>query len=49
MVDIKASSHLGEYLDLPRAPFLYTVSTLHCMTVSLAQQVDGLGTIWDSS
>jgi hypothetical protein len=25
---------------------LYTVSTMHCMTVSLAQDGDGLGTMW---
>ena len=27
-------------------PFLYTISTMHCMTVSLAQDGDGLGTCW---
>jgi hypothetical protein len=26
--------------------FLYAISTLHCMTVSLAQGGDGLGTLW---
>ena len=41
MVDIQASSELEENLDLPSATFLYTASTLHCMTVSLA--LDGLG------
>ncbi len=46
MVDIRASSELQENLDLPMAPFLYTVSTLHCMTVSLAQAGTGLGTVW---
>ncbi|MDQ3734372.1 MAG: transcriptional regulator, partial [Actinomycetota bacterium] len=46
MVDIKASSHLHENLDLPLGPFLYTVSTLHCMTVSLALGGSGLGTAW---
>jgi len=46
MVDIRASSNLHENMDLPLAPFLYTVSTLHCMTVSLAQAGTGLGTMW---
>ena len=46
MVDIQASSHLHENLDLPWGPFLYTVSTMHCMTVSLALEGTGLGTVW---
>jgi SAM-dependent methyltransferase len=46
MMDIKAASRLEDNLDNPFAPFLYTVSTLHCMTVSLAQGGAGLGTVW---
>jgi 2-polyprenyl-3-methyl-5-hydroxy-6-metoxy-1,4-benzoquinol methylase len=46
MVDIKASSELQENLDHPFATFLYTASTLHCMTVSLALGGVGLGTMW---
>lgn len=46
MVDIAASSDVSDNVDLPWAPFLYTVSTLHCMTVSLAQDGAGLGTAW---
>ncbi|MFD3748516.1 class I SAM-dependent methyltransferase [Nocardia sp. NPDC058633] len=46
MVDIHASSRLEENLDLPLGPFLYTVSTMHCMSVSLGQGGDGLGTVW---
>jgi SAM-dependent methyltransferase len=46
MVDIKASSHLEENRDHLLGPFLYTVSTMHCMTVSLALDGDGLGTMW---
>lgn len=46
MADIRASSHLHENLDIPWAPFLYTVSTMHCMTVSLALDGEGLGTVW---
>ena len=46
MVDIKASSNLEDNLDLPWASFLYAVSTVHCMSVSLGQGGDGLGTVW---
>jgi 2-polyprenyl-3-methyl-5-hydroxy-6-metoxy-1,4-benzoquinol methylase len=46
MVDIAASSHLERNLDNPLAPFLFTVSTMHCMTVSLAQGGEGLGACW---
>jgi len=46
MQDIRASSHLHENLEHPFAPFLYTISTMHCMTVSLAQGGQGLGTMW---
>jgi hypothetical protein len=46
MVDIQASSRVHENLDHPMAPFLYATSVLHCMTVSLAQGGEGLGTMW---
>jgi hypothetical protein len=46
MVDIKASSDVQENLDHPMGPFLYTVSTMHCMTVSLARNGEGLGAMW---
>jgi cyclopropane fatty-acyl-phospholipid synthase-like methyltransferase len=46
MQDILASSHLDKNLDNPIATFLYTISTMHCMTVSLAQGGAGLGTCW---
>jgi hypothetical protein len=46
MVDIRASSALEENLDHPLGPMLYSVSTLHCMTVSLALDGEGLGTVW---
>jgi 2-polyprenyl-3-methyl-5-hydroxy-6-metoxy-1,4-benzoquinol methylase len=46
MVDIAASSHLERNMDNPLAPFLFTVSTMHCMTVSLAQGGEGLGACW---
>jgi len=46
MQDILASSHLENNLENPIATFLYTISTMHCMTVSLAQGGAGLGTCW---
>jgi 2-polyprenyl-3-methyl-5-hydroxy-6-metoxy-1,4-benzoquinol methylase len=46
MQDIAASSHLERNLSHPLAPFLYTISCMHCMTVSLAQGGAGLGTVW---
>jgi SAM-dependent methyltransferase len=46
MVDIRASSQLEENMEHPLAPFLYTVSCNHCMTVSLAGDGAGLGTMW---
>jgi 2-polyprenyl-3-methyl-5-hydroxy-6-metoxy-1,4-benzoquinol methylase len=45
-VDVAASSHLHENLDHPLGPTLYTVSTMHCMTVSLAYEGAGLGAVW---
>jgi 2-polyprenyl-3-methyl-5-hydroxy-6-metoxy-1,4-benzoquinol methylase len=46
MVDIHASSDVDANLELPWAPYLYAVSTMHCMTVSLSLGGDGLGTAW---
>ena len=46
MQDIAGSSHLHKNLDHPAAPFLYTVSCMHCMSVSLALNGAGLGTMW---
>jgi 2-polyprenyl-3-methyl-5-hydroxy-6-metoxy-1,4-benzoquinol methylase len=46
MQDIRASSRLEKNLEHPIAPLLYTLSTMHCMTVSLAQGGAGLGTMW---
>jgi ubiquinone/menaquinone biosynthesis C-methylase UbiE len=45
-VDIAASSKLSENLDHPLGPFFYTVSCMHCMTVSLADNGMGLGAMW---
>lgn len=47
MQDIHASSLPHENADHPAGTLLYTVSTMHCMTVSLAQPGGmGLGTMW---
>ena len=46
MVDIKASSRLEDNIGAPFASYLYTVSTMHCMSVSLGLDGDGLGTCW---
>lgn len=46
MQDIRSSSHLENNLEHPLGPFLYTVSCMHCMTVSLAQGGAGLGAAW---
>ena len=44
--DLCASSHLGENLDHPIGTFGYTVSCMHCMSVSLAYDGEGLGAMW---
>jgi len=46
MQDIKGSSQVHKNIDHPLGTFLYTVSCLHCMTVSLAQGGEGLGRCW---
>src|SRR6266704_2171831 len=46
LVDVAASSNLHENLRHPLGPFLYSISTMHCMTVSLAYGGEGLGTVW---
>jgi SAM-dependent methyltransferase len=46
MVDIKASSNLEDNIGVPLSSFKYTVSTMHCMSVSLGLDGAGLGTVW---
>jgi SAM-dependent methyltransferase len=46
MQDIDGHSDHHGNLDHPFGPFLYTASCMHCMTVSLAQGGEGLGTMW---
>jgi SAM-dependent methyltransferase len=46
MLDVWASSELADNIGVPMAPYLYTMSTMHCMSVSLAGGGPGLGTAW---
>jgi 2-polyprenyl-3-methyl-5-hydroxy-6-metoxy-1,4-benzoquinol methylase len=46
MQDIAGSSHVHNNMDHPMGQFLYTVSCMHCMTVSLAYGGEGLGAMW---
>ena len=46
MQDIAGSSHVHQNMEHPLGPFGYTISYMHCMTVSLALDGDGLGTMW---
>jgi hypothetical protein len=43
MQDISGRSHMDEDVEHPIGIFLYTISCMHCMTVSLAQGGEGLG------
>jgi SAM-dependent methyltransferase len=45
-VDVAGSSNVEENMEHPIAPALYSISTFHCMTVSLALDGAGLGTMW---
>jgi 2-polyprenyl-3-methyl-5-hydroxy-6-metoxy-1,4-benzoquinol methylase len=44
MVEPRVSSNLEDNVGNPMAPIIYSVSTLHCLTVSLAEGGAGLGT-----
>lgn len=46
MQDIDTSSEPVENIDHPLGAMLYTISCMHCMTVSLAQGGMGLGAAW---
>lgn len=46
MQEIAGSSFVQNNLSHPLGPFCYTISCMHCMTVSLAQGGDGLGAMW---
>ena len=46
MQDIHSAGRVDKNMEHPIAPLLYTLSCMHCMTVSLAQDGDGLGAMW---
>ena len=46
MQDINGTSHVDKDIDHPIGTFLYAVSCMHCMTVSLAQGGEGVGAMW---
>ncbi|TWT32875.1 class I SAM-dependent methyltransferase [Blastopirellula retiformator] len=46
MQDIRASSYVEKNIDQPLGAFIYTISCMHCMSVSLAQGGMGLGAAW---
>jgi 2-polyprenyl-3-methyl-5-hydroxy-6-metoxy-1,4-benzoquinol methylase len=46
MQDIHAATNVDGNLEHPIGPLLYTISCMHCMTVSLAYGGMGLGTMW---
>lgn len=46
MVDFGASSHVHENMDFPAGPFLYAISCMHCVPVSMGQDGPGLGAMW---
>jgi ubiquinone/menaquinone biosynthesis C-methylase UbiE len=46
MQDISGTSHVEKDKEHPIGTFLYAISCMHCMTVSLAQGGEGLGAMW---
>jgi 2-polyprenyl-3-methyl-5-hydroxy-6-metoxy-1,4-benzoquinol methylase len=46
MQDISGTSHVHKDIEHPIGTLLYTISCMHCMTVSLAQGGEGLGAMW---
>lgn len=46
MQDILSSTDLAKNINHTLGPFLYTISCLHCMSVSLSQNGAGLGAMW---
>jgi SAM-dependent methyltransferase len=49
MREPRAGDTLAENLSNPGAPIMYSVSTLHCMTVSLAHAGAGIGMVFGES
>lgn len=46
MQDISGTGHLSGDMTHPLAPFLYGISCMHCMSVSLSSGGAGLGAMW---
>ncbi|WP_199792355.1 class I SAM-dependent methyltransferase [Allosphingosinicella vermicomposti] len=46
MQDIDAATDVAENVGKPLTPFIYAISCMHCMTVSLSQGGEGLGAAW---
>lgn len=46
MDEPRISSNLEDNIDNPFSPLYYGISTMHCMTISLAEGGAGLGTLW---
>jgi 2-polyprenyl-3-methyl-5-hydroxy-6-metoxy-1,4-benzoquinol methylase len=46
MQDVAGRTRLADNLTHPLAPFMYTISCMHCMSVSLASGGPGLGAMW---
>ena len=46
MQEISGTSHVYEDIGHPLGTFLYAISCMHCVTVSLAQDGEGLGAMW---
>ncbi|MEW6718921.1 MAG: class I SAM-dependent methyltransferase [Thermodesulfobacteriota bacterium] len=46
MQEIRGSSNVRNNVGQPLSTLFYTISTMHCMTVSLAQGGEGLGAMW---
>ncbi len=46
MQDIGGSAKLENNRDFPLAAFLYAISCMHCLPISLGQGGPGLGTMW---
>jgi len=49
MQEVRGTSCVDDDAAHPLAPFLYTVSCLHCMTVSLSAGGAGLGAMWGAA
>lgn len=46
MVDFGASSQVHENIEFPAGPFMYTISCMHCVPVSMGLDGPGLGAMW---